>query len=390
MILRKLEQSEHGSTRPLWEEVFADDTKAFLDYYYYIKTRDNEIYVVEEDGRICSMLQLNPYVLKVEASELPSAYIIAVATIEEYRGRGYMGGLLRTSLNEMYAKKIPFTFLMPAAEAIYSPYDFRFIYEQNIGKIRMESSCDETQSCPQNCVFSDAALWDAEEMARFFNAYFSGQWQVCAVRDAAYYQTMIMEQQSEKGGVRLIRQDGEIRGMYAYAAEAGLEIREPLYLPGYEAAYRCSVQELLGSLPYRGGANGTDREAVVYACGDSERNRQKPVIMARIVRLEELLKAMTVPKEAEMNCSFAVIDPLIRGNSRVWRITSEAGETKIHVCETEDSEGVLPVDVLTEYLFGRKSIAETAEEEGVMVTERLALELEKITKLTRIFLNEIV
>ena len=91
-----------------------------------------------------------------------------------------------------------------------------------------------------------------------------------------------------------------------------------------------------------------------------------------------------------MNCSFAVIDPLIRGNSRVWRITSEAGETKIHVCETEDSEGVLPVDALTEYLFGRKSIAETAEEEGVMVTDRLALELEKITKLTRIFLNEIV
>ena len=227
MILRKLEQSEHGSTRPLWEEVFADDTKAFLDYYYYIKTRDNEIYVVEEDGRICSMLQLNPYVLKVEASELPSAYIIAVATKEEYRGRGYMGGLLRASLNEMYAEKIPFTFLMPAAEAIYSPYDFRFIYEQNIGKIRMESSCDETQSCPQNCVFSDAALWDAEEMARFFNAYFSGQWQVCAVRDAAYYQTMIMEQQSENGGVRLNRQDGEIMGMYHYAAEAGLEIREP-------------------------------------------------------------------------------------------------------------------------------------------------------------------
>ena len=389
MILRKLEQSEHGNTRPLWEEVFADDTKAFLDYYYYIKARDNEIYVVEEDGQICSMLQLNPYMLKVEASELPSAYIIAVATKEEYRGRGYMGGLLRASLNEMYAKKIPFTFLMPAAEAIYSPYDFRFIYEQDIGKIRMEDSCEETQSCPQNCVFSDAALWDAEEMARFFNAYFSGQWQVCAVRDAAYYQTMVMEQQSEKGGVRLIRQDGGIKGMYAYAAEAGLEIREPLYLPGYEAACRCSVQELLGNLLNRG-ADGTDREAVVYACGNIGRTGRKPVIMARIVRLEEQLKAMTVPEGTALNCSFAVIDPLIRGNSRVWRITSEADETKIHVRETEDSEGVLPVDALTEYLFGRKSITETAEADGVMVTERLALELEKITKLTRIFLNEIV
>ena len=80
MILRKLEQSEHDRTRRLWEEVFTEDTKAFLDYYYYIKTRDNQIYAVEEDGDICSMLQLNPYKVVVEGTEFPSAYVIAVAT----------------------------------------------------------------------------------------------------------------------------------------------------------------------------------------------------------------------------------------------------------------------------------------------------------------------
>ena len=138
MILRKLTQEEHGNTRPLWEEVFADDTKAFLDYYYYIKTRDNEIYTVEEDGQICSMLQLNPYTLNIVNNSFPCAYIIAVATREPYRGRGYMGALLRTALNDMYAEKMPFTFLMPAAEAIYTPYDFRFIYTQNIGRITLE------------------------------------------------------------------------------------------------------------------------------------------------------------------------------------------------------------------------------------------------------------
>ena len=126
MILPRLEPTEHVKTRKLWEEVFPEDTKAFLDYYYYIKTRDNQIYVIEADGDICSMLQLNPYTVRVEEKEFPSAYIIAVATKENYRRRGYMGALLRTSLNDMYAKKIPFTFLMPAAEAIYTPYDFRF------------------------------------------------------------------------------------------------------------------------------------------------------------------------------------------------------------------------------------------------------------------------
>ena len=120
MILRRLKQDEHGLTRKLWEEVFTEDTKAFLDYYYFIKTKENRIYVIEEDGEIRSMLQLNPYRIRIEAEEFPSDYIIAVSTQKEYRSRGYMGKLLRTSLAEMYQEKVPFTFLMPAAAEIYT------------------------------------------------------------------------------------------------------------------------------------------------------------------------------------------------------------------------------------------------------------------------------
>ena len=91
MVIRRLKQEEHARTRALWEEVFQEDTKAFLDYYYYIKTRDNQIFVIEEDGAIRSMIHLNPYQVKVENRYFPSAYIIAVATEKPYRSRGYMG-----------------------------------------------------------------------------------------------------------------------------------------------------------------------------------------------------------------------------------------------------------------------------------------------------------
>lgn len=130
MELRRLEEQEHQKTRKLWEEVFSDDTRAFLDYYYFIKTRENEIWVIEEDGEIQSMLQLNPYQLQVAEHPFLCRYIIAVATRAQYRSRGYMSSLLRKAMQEMYGKKEPFTFLMPAAEAIYTPYDFRFVYSQ--------------------------------------------------------------------------------------------------------------------------------------------------------------------------------------------------------------------------------------------------------------------
>lgn len=142
MMLRRLKTEEHPVTRKLWEEVFPEDTKEFLDYYYFIKARTNEIYVIEEDGDIRSMLQLNPYTMQVNDQKFPSNYIIAVATQKEYRGRGYMGSLLKKSMEDMYARKIPFTFLMPAAEAIYTPYDFRYIYRQKTGIL---SGCDDAE-----------------------------------------------------------------------------------------------------------------------------------------------------------------------------------------------------------------------------------------------------
>ena len=83
MELRRLEEQEHQKTRKLWEEVFSDDTRAFLDYYYFIKTKENEIWVIEEDGEIQSMLQLNPYQLEgliigIVGAVLPLALLYAL------------------------------------------------------------------------------------------------------------------------------------------------------------------------------------------------------------------------------------------------------------------------------------------------------------------------
>lgn len=382
MILRKLEQAEHGRTRKLWEEVFSEDTREFLDYYYFVKARDNGIFVVVEDEDIRAMLQLNPYSIAIREKTFPSCYIIAVATEKAYRGRGYMGALLRESMREMYGKKIPFTFLMPAAEAIYTPYDFRFIYDQALGEIRAESKVEKGEmEAAQTGETGDAMLWDAEQMADFFHSYFEGKWQVYARRNPEYYRTMILEQQSEHGGVRLIKEAGAIKGMFAYAREDNFEIREPLYLPEYEQRFAGEVRRLCESM---------DKPAKIYGSTAAFCTGSKPLIMARIICLSEFLSALTVSLEQTLDCSFAVIDPIIVKNSRVWKLYSGSGEREIHVRETEDSEGVLPIAELTELLFGRKTVQEIKKSPGVIVSEHLEKELGKIEKLEKTFLNEIV
>lgn len=380
MEIRKLSAEEHAVTRELWEQIFTEDTKQFLDYYYFIKTRTNQIYVVEDEKRICSMLQLNPYRIRIEDGEFSSFYIIAVATREECRGRGYMGNLLRTSMEAMYGEKIPFTFLMPAAEAIYTPYDFRFIYRQNTGSI--ESGGDDGQSeDTEGFTAADAGIWDAGEMAAFFRDHFAGRWQCFAVHDEEYYRTMILEQQSERGGVRILRDREGIAGIFAYAGEEGLEIREPLILERGTAFFRREVRRMEESV---------GKKAVIYGCEEADASEKKPRIMARIIHLPTLLSAMKTDRDTEMRCSFAVIDPFLHGNSRVFGIYSEVGDEAVHVRETEDSEGVIPVAELTELLFGQKTEEEIAQREGVIFSERLVEELKKLKKLDTVFFNEVV
>lgn len=405
MQLRKLNVSEHAQTRPLWEEVFPEDTKAFLDYYYFIKTRENEIYVIEEDEEIRSMLQLNPYLLQVEERQFPCHYIIAVATQAAYRKRGYMGALLRRSMQDMYARKEPFTFLMPAAEAIYTPYDFRFVYSQT--QLKKERFVNEEEydivqsdliaaewkdvSGETEIEFADAGLGDAAELADFFQEYFAPKYQVCAVHDEKYYQTMIFEQMSENGGVKIMRQaccevhggKGQIVGCFAYARDEGAaEIREPLYLDDFETAFYRAAELLYEEV------NGPVK---IYAGPDEAEAEKVPVIMVRILHLETLLAAMKVREGEILDCSFAAVDPIISQNSRIWRLRGGEKDSCIRVCETEDSQGLLTISALASFLFGYKSLEEiAAEDEYVVISDKLKEELEKIELLERVFLNEVV
>ena len=96
----------------------------------YREDKGHTIYAAEEDGAIQAMLHLNPYTLLVNGKEEPAHYIVAVATREAYRKRGYMAALLKRALADMHRAGEPFTFLMPAAEAIYLPHGFATVYEQ--------------------------------------------------------------------------------------------------------------------------------------------------------------------------------------------------------------------------------------------------------------------
>ncbi len=265
MLCRKLQQEEHIRTRRLWEEIFAEDTPEFLDYYYSVKTSDNEIYVMEDGGEIVSMLHLNPYQMRVRDKIFKTHYIVAVATDERYRHQGLMRQLLNHVMQLMADRGEPFTFLMPAHEAIYKPFGFEFIYEQKrekvIGKQSNDDSLKITQACKDDC----------QAIADFANEILC-EYDVVTWRDATYYQTLLSEVSSEDGGILIAEKDSRIVGVFPYAKGQALQMHEPLMRE--KSVLQHAIYQLSG--------NETDH----VLCTGYGSDESKPIIMAKVLNPE--------------------------------------------------------------------------------------------------------
>ncbi len=235
MLIEKLKQKDNEKTRPLYEECFPKDTKRFVDYYYSYKATDNEIYVIRDGQRIVSMIHLNPYRMQVGSHVETLHYIVAVGTAKEYRGQGLMDKLMTHVLDVMYDRGESFTYLMPVSEELYEKYDFVTVYRQPYFKIEhpviWHRELEEA-----GYTFRKAIEPDCADIAKKSSSLLARRYDIYAIRNAYYYETLLEEQKAQKGGVMMILHDDKLIGSFLYDRENGYCIREPLIEKKYEKA----------------------------------------------------------------------------------------------------------------------------------------------------------
>ena len=342
--MRYLKQEEKETSRALWEAAFPEDSRSFDDYYFNEKLKDNRILVKEENGEVISMAHLNPYRVQVRGREYGLFYIVGVATKEECRHRGHMRDILTALLQDMRRERLPFTFLMPAAEAIYLPFGFRFIYDQAHWGWNMETAGEdsrlrrETYSAAQ--ILADPRL--IREIARWQQRFLEQRFEVLAVRDEAYIRRLMAELASENGFVSLLyRQEEGETAIAAMESAWGLEKTEQRFLYGDE-----TVTE--------------------------EIKPKTPAIMARITHLEEFAASISLREDApveQMQVILTAFDRLIPENDGnfLWTLDKnsstmeklpdgwafQAGEPAYSVYRL-----ALSVEELAQWLFGYRMPAE--------------------------------
>ncbi len=388
MERRLLQQEEKKRTRKLWEQVFSEDTPEFLDYYYNYKTKDNRIMVLEDEQmQIRAMLQLNPYQLRLGERTAATDYIIGVATDPAYRHRGYMRQLLEHMLAQMYAEQTAVTWLMPAAEAIYKPFGFQFVYDQWRGVVAAE-----TAPFSEPLRYREMTLADGAALAQLARQQLEAGYQVYTVRDEAYFLRQLREQQSEQGGIVLVYDRDELAGYFFYAGspdleresdtggQSGIEVREPVFIPTYKKHAGAVIK---GYFPH---INKAIKVTGLETAADFKAVEKVPMIMMRIVHLETFLKS--VRAEAPVSITLRIKDGGLKENDGVfvmdfdWSGGRLRPEYRAEVAAAELCQTVTIAELtglFTGYL----------DPEAYLNSEN-ARKWKKLKLLSRIFINEVV
>ncbi len=328
-MIRYLTNGEKPDSRGLWEEAFPEDSKAFDDYYFEEKLKDNRILVLENE-RIDAMIQLNPYLIQARGRRWRVDYLVGVATRKERRHRGYMRQLLMRMMADMRQEQMPFCFLMPADEAIYRPFGFTWIFDQPQVELRGDAALTRRDLLPWS--ESLGSSHRLAELADWINGWLAQKYEVYALRDAAYLRRLLKEIDSEAGCFQILYDGDAMAGVYS---EWGLAARE---------------QRLLYAKP-------------PYV---RERGAAKPAIMARIISPEEFVRVIRLKEEApveELELILRISDPLIAENDGVWRWRLTHETSWLERCgedgkaETSGSTKAVPelkltITELTGWLFG--------------------------------------
>lgn len=350
---------ENQRARKLYEEIFDEDSPAFVDYYFRVKAAENEIFVVEnEKQEILATLHLNPYKMMFCDERVKTNYIVAVATRADCRHQGMMRSLLQASLQEMYRREETFTWLMPAAEAIYRPFGFRFIYEKNkmtvTADVLQRAETDENwqihsdQEVSGDIFCEEAKKEDLAELACFAEKQLSKLAEVYTVHDIAYFEQRMQEAECEGGRLVLIRNENRICGYF-------LELREQR--EAWEIVVENAVQKQAFPAVLRWLEAGREKctlTAFPKIWEQYAKSENVPAIMGRIVHLERFVCCLKIKKEQEWK--IRLTDSLIPENNGYFIIkTGIEGGSLIRVENLSEKEKKMfcsmDIGQLTEELF---------------------------------------
>lgn len=107
--------------KSLWRLCF-NDSETFIELYFRLRYREEEMVAIRKDHQIVSALQMIPYPMTYGTHLLQMAYISGACTHPQYRKQSLMEQVLTDSFQEMYREGVDLTTLIPANASLFDYY----------------------------------------------------------------------------------------------------------------------------------------------------------------------------------------------------------------------------------------------------------------------------
>jgi predicted acetyltransferase len=374
VIIRCLQAQDMPQAREIWEEAFTDKP-AFVDWYFHRRFQPEEGIGIFSGSRLLCNLHLMPYQLRLRGRVFPSAYLIGLATREEYRRQGLAKELLTFTLRSLRERGVFFTFLMPFAIPFYTHLGWGICGQHRIYRLPPGAVFPEEETPaspgkpvgtggeavveaavtavtgeeilqeppvtgretipPKPAVIEREPAPDPAVLDRIYR-HWSFSLNGCLLRKGEDWEGLLFDHFLDGGEVWFLKETGA--GPTAYALiYPGTEtfLREMAYLA--PAAGRRLLQHLVATTGKPLVWTAPDQALPFSLPGPEE---IKPVFLGRITHLQAALEFPLYPPGPPDAWRLRVEDPLLPENNGVFILARE-GNGKIRVTPARDTEADL-------------------------------------------------
>ena len=324
-----LDNTKKRNSKSLYQSVFTEDSRDFVDYYYeHIGTR-NKILAIEkaDDSCIIAMLHQNPHHILIGQAQLKTEYIYGVAVSEQYRHRGYMSKMIKMALRNIFEEKICFTYLFPVSKGLYEKFGFGYVgslpSDCQLQMKEMEKNAQELQGILCSISGKEEEWKEAEA---FIREDFQSRQGIYLMQSVSYL----------KEWMEMSRRNGEQSDLFIYRKQnkikAILKVTDDIVIE--EIGDKKEIKEafyLWARLSKQNAEISTEQYTKQNTEQYTEQNRKQSTppstelpAMVRILHLEKLLCYISFPEELDI--TFFITDDVFLENQGIYRVHHGKGE----------------------------------------------------------------